>query len=439
MERLLPRRARHSAWLMVSVGLLFRLGSVAYQYRYHLNPALDHWRFGWEMGRVGRAIFEGRGFASPLYEPSGPTAWMAPVYPALIALGFKLFGLYTASAAWFILSLNALFGAFTVLPVRAIVRRVFGIAAHREIVVAGWLWTLLPYSIYVAGERIWENTLTTLLAALLIWLTYAVEEDSGWLLWTLWGATWGISALTSPALLSALPFLGLWIAYRHHRTHRPWLLQAVASAVIFFAFLAPWMLRNYQEFDRFIPVRDNFWLEMHVGNNGDDRQPCPDAVHPSNSAREREQWAELGEIAYMDAKKIEAKQWIGEHPEEFAALSIRRAIFVWTGFWSLRPEYLHDEPMEIFATLYFSAFTLLALVGFVQARRNRLGPIMLPMAIFLLIFPAPYYITHPSYDYRHAMDPILVVMTTYACVNLSRKRGQQSLYVKQETALAEKL
>jgi hypothetical protein len=74
MERFLLR-ARNSGFLMVAVGLLLRLGSVAYQYRYHLNPALDHWRFGWEMGRVGRAIFEGHGFA-PVCRYTPP-----PIFP----------------------------------------------------------------------------------------------------------------------------------------------------------------------------------------------------------------------------------------------------------------------------------------------------------------------------------------------------------------------
>jgi hypothetical protein len=182
------------------------------------------------------------------------------------------------------------------------------------------------------------------------------------------------------------------------------------------------VLRNYTEFHRLIPVRDNFWLEVHVGNNGDDRQPCPDAVHPSNPIREREQWANLGEIAYMDAKKVESKQWLGDHPAEFLRLTARRALFVWTGFWSTRPEYLDDEPMEYVATAYFSVMTLLAATGFVLAWRAGLGAMLPPMIFFLLLFPAPYYITHPSYDYRHAMDPILVVMGTYACVEFVRRR-----------------
>jgi hypothetical protein len=116
----------------------------------------------------------------------------------------------------------------------------------------------------------------------------------------------------------------------------------------------------------------------------------------------------------MDAKKVEAKAWLRDHPGEFVVLSARRALFVWTGFWSTTPYYLAAEPLEFLAVGYFTAITVLAGVGFVRARRNGLGPMLWPMLWILLIFPAPYYVTHPSYDYRHAMDPILVVMATYA-------------------------
>jgi 4-amino-4-deoxy-L-arabinose transferase-like glycosyltransferase len=428
---------KHSGAIFVSIGFLLRLGSVAYQYRYHLNPALDHWRFGWEMGRVARALYEGHGFASPIYQPSGPTAWVAPVYPLLIATGFKLFGLYTAASAWFILALNALFGALTALPVRAIARRLFG---PRTANISAWVWTLLPYSIYLAGERIWENTLTTLLAACLLWATYVVNDSeandnsraANYRPWLLWAALWAFAGLTSPSLLAPLPFLGLWLAIRHRRAHRPWFLQSTAAALLFFALISPWTLRNYQQFHRFIPMRDNFWLEVHVGNNGDDRLPCPDAVHPSNSAIERQQWASLGELAYMDAKKIEANVWLRNHPREFLTLTARRTLFVWTGFWSLTPYYLSAEPMEFLATAYFTIITLLAGAGFFRAFRNGFASLLWPMLWFLLIFPAPYYVTHPSYDYRHAMDPILIIMATYACMDWSVRPSSKRDTTKME-------
>src|SRR5208283_4896298 len=64
-----------------------------------LEPQRDHWHFGYEAGRIARSIVQGRGFGSPLFEDTGPTAWMTPVYPYLVAGVFKLFGTYTKLSA----------------------------------------------------------------------------------------------------------------------------------------------------------------------------------------------------------------------------------------------------------------------------------------------------------------------------------------------------
>src|SRR4051812_22294237 len=42
-------------------------------------------RFGSEYGNIARALYAGRGFADPFPEQTGPTAWMPPLLPALLA------------------------------------------------------------------------------------------------------------------------------------------------------------------------------------------------------------------------------------------------------------------------------------------------------------------------------------------------------------------
>src|SRR5450432_4044180 len=59
----------------------------------------DHFGFGWEMGRVARSLVEGHGFSSPLPLPTGPTAIVGPVYPLILAMFFKIFGVYSTSSA----------------------------------------------------------------------------------------------------------------------------------------------------------------------------------------------------------------------------------------------------------------------------------------------------------------------------------------------------
>ena len=54
-------------------------------YSIRFRTADDHFEFGWEMGRIARALASGYGFANPFNGHSGPTAWTPPLYPLIIA------------------------------------------------------------------------------------------------------------------------------------------------------------------------------------------------------------------------------------------------------------------------------------------------------------------------------------------------------------------
>ncbi len=89
---------------MVLVALAVRLVVMVFLLPEQLEPERDHWHFGYEAGRIARSIVEGHGFGSPLFEDTGPTAWMTPVYPYLVAGVFKVFGVYTKTSAIVLLS-----------------------------------------------------------------------------------------------------------------------------------------------------------------------------------------------------------------------------------------------------------------------------------------------------------------------------------------------
>src|SRR3981189_123288 len=203
-----------SPWAMVGVALAVRLIVMAFAYKIQLDPSQDHWVFGWETGRVARSIATGHGFSSPYPEPTGPTALIPPVYTYLVAGVFKLFGVYSVSSALAILTLNNLFSSLTCVPVFLIARRVFGVPAA---VWAGWIWAFFPYSIALSNVVVWETSLTTFLLTLLVLLTMKLEHSKSLSAWVGYGLLWGASGLTSPAVLTKLPFLGGWIWFRQWR------------------------------------------------------------------------------------------------------------------------------------------------------------------------------------------------------------------------------
>ena len=57
--------------------------------------------------------------------------------------------------------------------------------------VSGWVWVFFPYSIYLAGGRIYSDALTCLIATLLWLQTVRLEQSRTTRDWLLWGLLWG--------------------------------------------------------------------------------------------------------------------------------------------------------------------------------------------------------------------------------------------------------
>jgi 4-amino-4-deoxy-L-arabinose transferase-like glycosyltransferase len=409
-----PGQSRKSLLLIVFVALALRLIVVAFLWHDQMNPYRGFWAFGYETGRIARSIVMGEGFANPLYLKTGPTAWMTPVYPYLMAGVFKISGIYTPATAVILLSLNSLFSALTCVPVFFMARDSFG---SKAAIWSAWAWALFPYAIFLSAERIWETCLTTLLLSILFLITLRLERSTRLAAWAGFGLLWGFTALSDPAVLSLFPFLAGWACYRLHKQGHRWGMQAGVLALALCTVVTPWFVRNYRTFHQFIPFRDNFWLQVHVGNNGDTSHWAPDAAHPSWSSSEEEQYNTLGEIEYMAEKKREAVGFVRSHLGWFVWVTLRRIFFTWTGFWSFAPKYLAMEPLDPANILLCTPLTLLALWGLRRAFREK-NAAAAPYAFVLAAFPLVYYVTFSQMPYRHRIDPQIVVLATYGVIDV---------------------
>jgi Dolichyl-phosphate-mannose-protein mannosyltransferase len=396
-------------WFVFLVTLGLRLAVVPFLVGDRLNPARDHWVFGWETGRIARSLASGHGFGSPFFGWTGPTAWMGPVYPALVAGVFKVFGIYSAASAYVILSFNCLFAALTCFPLDFIARTAFG---KKTATAATWAWAIFPYSFDFAAGQVWNTTLSALLFVLAVAVTIALERKVDLRSWVIWGVVWAIAGLTEPALLVGLPVAGIWLGYRLRQRGTPWnfMWRPALAALAFLVLVSPWFIRNERVFGRFIPFRSNFWLAFYQGNTWDTFDVYPDWANPPHSQVEMDDYARLGEVAYMAEKKQLAIAEVREHPGRFAWTTLRRIVFTWTGYWNLSAAYRRIEPFavpNIFIATLLSAF---AAFGLARAFSSAPSSAVL-FAWLLLVFPAVYYITHPSMLYRHPLDPLLALLS----------------------------
>jgi 4-amino-4-deoxy-L-arabinose transferase-like glycosyltransferase len=396
---------------IVLVAFVFRLGLIYFKQVGAPLPRADQTPFGYETGRVAASFAAGKGFSSPLGVESGPTAWFTPIYPLLVALVLKLFGTFTYASALVCVSMNSLFSALTCWPIFLIARRLFG----RGVAVgSAWLWVFLPSAAAFPIDWIWETSLAALMLALIVLATFHVTATRGPWPWFGYGLLWALGVLTSPALVSLLPFLLVWAALRGCSDSRARLKLAAVCSLGFALAMTPWVVRNYFAFGKFIPLRSNFGLELWLGNN----EQVPDSwtpdLHPNDNAEERAKYVRMGEIAYMAEKQHLALQFIKTHPADFARFVYHRFMNNWTGLWDPIADILPHVSWDVGALLVGnSLFSVLAFAGILLASRAR-SEGTFPLACTLLVFPIIYYVTHTSLRYRHPIDPMMDLLAVYA-------------------------
>jgi 4-amino-4-deoxy-L-arabinose transferase-like glycosyltransferase len=400
------QEAVRSYWPMVAAALLVRLAVIPFLYREWLDPFLiEHWAFG----RVARSLVTGHGFGN-VFADTGPTAVLSPVYAYLLAGIFRLFGPHTPASVIAALAINSLFSALTCIPVFLLARRGF---SDRVAKWAGWLWAFSPYGVYYGADWAWSTCLLTLLLCCLFLIALKLESSGSFRHWIGFGLLTGVAALTEPVALSVVPFLGAFTCYRRYRRKLTWMMPATAASLAFLAVLSPWIVRNYETFHQFIPVRSGLGLELYIGNNGYSARWVNSALHPNHSDAELAEYENSGEVAYMEHKRQQAVEYIRAHPGWFARMTLRRILYIWTGYWSLDPAYLKEEPLDPPNILVATTFSLLALLGLRRVFQldRALG---VRFAIVLGCFPLVYYVTHPETYYFRPVDPLLVVLTAVA-------------------------
>jgi len=389
-------------------GFAVRVAAIFLMHTYRIRTSEDNFGFGFETGRIARSIAMGQGFSSPFHGITGPTAWEAPLYCYVVAGAFRLAGIYTRLSAALLLTFNSFFSALTVVPVYLIAEKVFGPRVARW---AAWMWALLPYAMNWAVRWMWETSLTAFLLTTVFWLGLEIGEAHGRrlkMLWAGFGLLWGVTALTNPSCLTFLPFAGGWACYRLWRQGRPWFLMAAAAALLFFAVITPWEVRNYRLFHQFIPIRGNGGAELRLGNG-------PGAVglwmlelHPTRNVLQLQAYREMGEVAYVKMRRQEAVGWMHAHPGRSAVLSLKKAIYFWAGVPNPSANWLLVQGKNSIVL----AWAVLAWWGVGRMIRLR-KPAAFLFGTLLMVYPAIYYITYSQLRYRHPIEPVMLILAVY--------------------------
>ena len=419
-----------SVLLIVVVAIGTRLGFAWNQERKIPRDVIGPVSFEQETGSIAYSLATGKGFSSPFRRETGPTAWLTPVYPLLVAGVFRVFGIFTANSFFAVVFLNALFSSAACIPIFLAGKRIGGLGVASG---AAWLWALYPNAVMMPFEWVWDTCLAALLGALLLWATLQLADSPPRSRdWCLYGLLWGFTLMTNPSLGLLLPFLLGWAACRDKRAAKLSLRSPALAAGIAILCCMPWTVRNYMVFHKFVPLRSNFPLELYIGNNNN--YATRQFVWPPKITKEREllRYFRMGETAFMEEEQRKAMEFIREHPGIAIQLMGEKFVSFWTGV---------PEPVQVFKTtdsLLIRALlvcnTLAALgalfgLAVLIARRS---PYAIPAAVYPLLFPWLYYVTHPNLRYRHPIDPVVLLLvavaasTAWCLVAQRQNRGTSS-------------
>lgn len=294
---------------------------------------------GFENVAVARNLAHTGEFKDPFGIPTGPTAHVAPLYPGVLALAFKLGG-ESAGTVIVLLLFNAALLGLSAALLPSISRHVYDRSGPG---IAGAILLILSSREYLQFDGFCS-------AALLITASLALLGGS-----LVWSAIWsGAALLANPASLLILPF----VALRHGGRF------AVKALLLALAVCAPWILRNWLVLGAPYPIRDNLGLELYVSNNDLASAELVTnraltVMHPTSDAKEANAVAVAGEGMYGRLRLRDALHWANAHPARGLKLTLERIFYYW-----------FPSPREGWQAYPYCLITILAAIGAWRCRAN---------------------------------------------------------------------
>jgi hypothetical protein len=325
-------------------------------YRY-FPPFLPHHNgnvnqdLGDEATRIARSLRAGQGFSHPFVQTTGPTGWIPPIMPGLLAGLLWVCEDDRDAVMAVVIVLKALVLIVTGLLVLTLARQTL---ARLGVWVAAILFVLALLCNFKLCFQTTHDTWLVLLALDLLVVGFCwcrpyshLGRAAGW------GVFGGLSAQVNPIVGFAWGGLSLLAGVRQ-RAWAPLGLSVLLAGLT----LVPWTVRNYFAFGRLVPVKSNLAYELYQSQclqpggliRGRTFSHMPS--NPSNP--EGREFRQLGEIAYLDRKREQFWQAVWADPEDFLDRVAER--FLGTTLWYV-PFNPDSEPRNQPVAYWLSRFT----------------------------------------------------------------------------------
>jgi 4-amino-4-deoxy-L-arabinose transferase-like glycosyltransferase len=358
---------------------------------------------------LARSLLDGRGYSFtekwyPFTPANTPTAHWSFLYPLYLAGIYAVTGYHPLVAR---LLQGAVGGALLCYLVYKIGRRVVNEDAG---LVGAGLAAVYGYFIYY-NVALMTETFFIALVLLTLYLGLELKENPTLIRWVGLGFSLGLACLLRQTVLLFAPVLLLWLFWELRKDGVRWWYFTIPVVVVILL-IAPWTLRNYLVYQKFLLLNSNAGYALFASNNpnlGTDWRndevvvPVPEEMAGQNEAEIDRALTQRG------------IEYILKDPERYLWLTLDKTLeYFW--FW---PSATSSRISNLNRVLSFGLYLPFMLLGLCLSL-SRWRSFMI-LYLFIFIHTLIHLLSWPAPRYRLSVDAVFMVFAALAILELARQ------------------
>lgn len=380
---------------------------------------------------IARNIASGKGFVFiyPYTFHESVTAYTPPLYvwlqvPFLASgigeTGIQIFNLLCLQAACFI--------AYRFF--RPYVRPLTGL-----LIFAGLSFYIPFWALAYALE---PNALNILLLVSTVYVlrTLWTEQSTG--RWLLLGVLIGLQLLVRPDMMMGSVLFALWLLIARRTVWRKIASGITLAAAVALLIVAPWTIRNYVVFHKFVLVSANAGMNLFTGNNPVATGEFSETgITPESERIFREvlEYSKTHDQIDVDRLRYKlAMDWIAEHPAQVAALDTKKILFHWIGRSSTGREYRLESNVVRDAFRIVSMLLIgFGIVGLLQMPKH-VRSLLLTLFLYSTAVSAIFFVQSRHRTLK--VDPFLVPLAVIGVIRVAELATHREIKATSELLAA---
>jgi len=323
-----------------------------------------------------------------LHHLIGPTAIKAPVYPYLLSIFIILFNSFSKVVIVIFQHLLILISAFLALKIGQELKRVKESELFFLIFIFYPSYIYYPNVIEVTNVFIFEISLFIYLAVKF----YKLNDNKNLILLSV---ITGVIFLTQPIVVPIMSIVWIFLMRKNLR-------KIIIPLIIVLLMLFPWIIRNYIVFDKFIPFKSPFWLNVYSGYNE------PKFGNNKYDIIEKRDKLKIDSLINAHVNDVEMEKYYKEvilkTINKEPILYLEKTLFQIYTYWWVPAHYLEDNRLEFILVRKIPVLllNLLTIISFVYL--FKLHPRLMSSILLVLIYFTLIYATTQTINIRYKLD-----------------------------------